>query len=324
MTQTNDGSVNRHPGDELLDDIADLEEDWKPEPPFDPSDAKLTTADSEEQIELMRRWFLARYCDPAEETPYESREGGYIWVWGGPYDPLEQLQDRFGGIVEDDVIEELVDELYRDVGSEWAPVRSVAEDYYERFDLEFEDPNDPRSRLGARLRQALSVLDLQGPEDIVSQLPSMVFGATISALEAYLWETIAYWAKTSRHVLKGIVSNMSDLKDQQIKLGQIFDEHDGIEKRVMVYLQNVVWHRWDKVGQLFRAGLDVRLPSVRAFQEAIEKRHHIVHRSGHDPEGNPVTVTTQDVRDLADAVEKFADELYGRINDKITESAFND
>jgi len=324
MNQTSDRGTNRQPGDELLEDVADSPEEWKPEPPFDPSDADVTIADAEEQIELMRRWFLARYCDPAEETPYESREGGYIWIWGGPYDPMEELQERFGGVVADETIEELATELYRDGGSEWAPIRSVAEDYYDRFDLEVEDRNDPLSRLRDRLREALAVLELQGPDHVVSQLPAMVFGATISALEAYLWETMAYWAKSSREVLKGIVSNMPDLKDQQIKLGQIFEEHDGIEKRVMVYLQHIVWHRWDKVGQLFKAGLGVRLPSTKAFQEALEKRHHIVHRSGHDQDGNPVSVSLQDARDLAQEVEDFADQVYDAINAKITEEAFKD
>lgn len=324
MNPPDDGDVHRLPGDKLLEDVPDSPEEWKPEPPFDPSDADLAVADDEEQIELMRRWFLARYCDPAEETPYESREGGYIWIWGGPYDPMEELQERFGDLVEDEVIDKLANQLYRDVGWEWAPIRSVAEEYYDRFDLEVEDRNDPLSRLRERLREALAVLDLRGPDHVISRLPSMVFGTIISALEAYLWETVAYWAKSSREVLKGIVSNMPDLKDHPIKLGQIFEEHDGIEKRVMVYLQRIVWHRWEKVGQLFKAGLDVRLPSTKAFQEAIEKRHHIVHRSGHDQDGNPVQISPQDARDLAQAVEDFANRVYEAINDKITEEAFKD
>jgi len=324
MSRPNGAGMNRQPGDKLLDDVADSPEEWTPEPPFDPSDADLMIADAGEQIELMRRWFLARYCDPAEETPYESKEGGYIWIWGGPYDPMEELQERFGDVVADEVIDKLANELYRDVGWEWAPIRSLAEEYYDRFDLEVEDRNDPLARLRERLREALAVLELRGPDQVISRLPSMVFGAIISALEAYLWETVAYWAKSSRDVLKGIVLNMPELKDQQIKLGQIFEEHDGIEKRVMVYLQHIVWHRWEKVGQLFKAGLGVRLPSTKAFQEALEKRHHIVHRSGHDQDGNPVAVSRQDARDLAQAVEDFADKVYDAINAKITEEAFKD
>lgn len=322
MSQAKEGDARPQPGDELLSNIPDGAQDWEPQPPFDPSDADVVLADRDGQIDLMRQWFLARYCDPAEETPYESREGGYTWIWGGPYDLMEQLQDRFGSVVDDELIRELAGELYRERGPDWAPIRSVAEEFYDLFNLELENRDDPLFRLRNRLRQALSVLDLQGPEDIVAQLPPMAFGTTISALEAYLWETIAYWVKNDRDALKGIVSNMPDLKDQPIKLGQIFEEHDAIELRVMAYLQNLVWHRWEKVGQLFRFGLGVKLPSVRPFQDAIEKRHHIVHRSGHDKDGNPVEVSGQDARDLAQAVEAFAEQVYGLIVEKIANGKF--
>lgn len=52
----------------------------------------------EEQIETMRAWFLESYEDPVERTPYESREGGYIYIWGGPYyahDELSVFGDMF-------------------------------------------------------------------------------------------------------------------------------------------------------------------------------------------------------------------------------------
>lgn len=71
----------------------------------------------EEQIETMRSWFLENYEDPVERTPYESSEGGYIYIWGGPYDAHEELS-VFGGYVPDDVIEELAHDLSMDC-PEW-------------------------------------------------------------------------------------------------------------------------------------------------------------------------------------------------------------
>ena len=44
----------------------------------------LEGLDSSEQVELMKEWFYENYEDPANRTPYESAEGGYIWIWGGP------------------------------------------------------------------------------------------------------------------------------------------------------------------------------------------------------------------------------------------------
>jgi hypothetical protein len=319
--QQGSDDVARQPGDELLNDLPDVEEDQAPQPPFDLDDNELMRADREGQIELMREWFLARYCDPAEETPYESREGGYIWIWGGPYDADEELQGRFSHIVEDDVIEELVDDLNSDGGYQWAPVRRDDDrDYEDLFGLDLDQPVDPLTRLQERLAGSISVLSLEGAEPTMEHLARMAFGAAISALEAYLWETVAYWAKSNPEVLKGIVKNIPELRDQPIKLGDVFDEHEGIEARVMLYLQNLVWHRFDKAAMLLRHGLGINPPSFKPFKEALAKRHDIVHRSGHDTEGNAVVVTAQDARELAAAVEEFASKVYAAIVEKLLPS----
>ncbi len=43
----------------------------------------LRAADRETQLEVMETWFRQHFEDAAERTPYESAEGGYIWIWGG-------------------------------------------------------------------------------------------------------------------------------------------------------------------------------------------------------------------------------------------------
>ncbi len=35
------------------------------------------------RTELLRDWFFERYEDPANSTPYNSAEGGYLYIWGG-------------------------------------------------------------------------------------------------------------------------------------------------------------------------------------------------------------------------------------------------
>lgn len=73
--------------------------------------SELQQSDRETQLEVMRNWFFSIYEDPVENTPYESREGGYIYIWGGPYEASEELADEFGGIVPDEIIDALVSEL---------------------------------------------------------------------------------------------------------------------------------------------------------------------------------------------------------------------
>lgn len=318
MSGIDDAPLNGAMSGAMLDDFSDEPENWPSTETFEVDNEELAGAAQAEQVELMRQWFLARFQDPAQETPYESAEGGYIWIWGGPYEPREELETRFGGVASDEAIEELVEELYAEVGWQWAPVRRDDEDRYdEQFEVDVDSPSAPLATLKSRLEQVLSVLPLRGDPYAVEQLPKMAFGAAISALEAYLWESMVYWTKSDRAVIKGIVANMPELRDQSIKLGDIFAQYEAIEGRVMLYLQHMVWHRWDKVAQLFLHGLDVRPPSFKPFKEALAKRHDIVHRSGHDIEGNLVSISEDDVRALASDIESFGQELHDRIVDKI-------
>jgi hypothetical protein len=77
-----------------------------------------------EKRELMLGWFHANFEDPAERTPFISAEGGYQWIWGGPYEARDELYSMFGDLVNEALIEEVVEEVERDGLTDWAPVSS--------------------------------------------------------------------------------------------------------------------------------------------------------------------------------------------------------
>jgi len=76
----------------------------------------------------MIEWFLSKYENPAENCPYESAEGGYIYIWGGPYDARDVLFDNFSGNYPDDVIEEVVEDLEHE-SWEWSAKPSESGEY---------------------------------------------------------------------------------------------------------------------------------------------------------------------------------------------------
>ncbi|MCK9200494.1 MAG: hypothetical protein M0P59_09140 [Gallionella sp.] len=282
------------------------------EEPFDPQDHWLRTANKDEQRTAMREWFRARYCDPAHETPYNSQEGGYLFIYGGPYDPADVLSNRFSGIVGDDSIQEVIDEMHDEVGVQWAPIHYGPPDdfdYDERFDLGFKTRDEPLGKLKERLHHAQRVLTLEGDEAAKLLAKKLVFGAAVAALEAFLWETVDYCVEHEEKALRDIVTKIPALRDQPMKLGEIFEQHEGLKERVKGYLQNLVWHRWDKVVPLFKLGLGIQPPSFKLFDDALVKRHDIVHRSGHDKAGNPILVTTEEIQELCERIEAFSTEI---------------
>lgn len=289
--------------------------------PFDPQDNWLEVASEDDQLIAMRAWFYARYCDPAHETPYNGKEGGYIFIHGGPYDPGDVLHERFLGIVNDSLIDSLVEELYDEVGERWAPIRYEFEDefyYDDRLAFIVDEPVAPLNGLITRIKEALSVLDLTGNVAAQELAITLVYGAVFSILETFLSETVEYWIENDEQIFRRIVTRLPELNVRKLTLQEIFDRHDGLKKEVKGYLQGIVWHRWDKsVAPLLRAGFEIDPPLFTPFEEFIVKRHHIVHRSGQDHDGNPVKVTKEEVQDLCNLIEAFASEIQHKILEKM-------
>lgn len=74
--------------------------------------------DADENIERMVEWFRANFEDPANSLPYESKEGGYQWLFGGPYDAGEELSSAFPD-ADDERIDGAVERLQRGGVLEW-------------------------------------------------------------------------------------------------------------------------------------------------------------------------------------------------------------
>jgi hypothetical protein len=288
---------------------------------FEPADDWLKTADRKLQHAAMRHWFLSRYEDPAMETPWT--EGSYLYVHGGPYEAADELYDRFGDVLEDGA-DEIIGAVVEDVESEgiheWAPIHHDREDEFdERFALAIESESEPLRSLRRRLQDLQAILTLAGPEDTKTLARRLVFAALIGALETFLYEVAYFWIDTDEAALRAFVSGLPKFKEEKFSLAEIFKQMKGLKSRAKGHLQATVWHRWDHVAQIYKAALDVQLPSTADFVEALDKRHDIVHRSGHNKGGVAVQVADNDIVALAIKVEEFAVELEKRIKERENE-----
>jgi hypothetical protein len=68
-------------------------------------------------------WFFELYQDPAQGVPFDSREGGYQYINGGPYDAEDVLMEQFPNVSE--AVRALAVEQIEGYGAEWVRV----EDY---------------------------------------------------------------------------------------------------------------------------------------------------------------------------------------------------
>src|SRR5258708_2201822 len=146
--------------------------------------SQLRRANKETQKEVMSIWFNANYQNPGDCCPYESAEGGYQFIYGGPFDPKEELEGEFGGVVKEDVLEDLADELWEQA-AEW-----TGRDHNDDFDDYFFDSlARSTGHLAEFERSIKDIRTLEGtpvngePEQ---RLLRLLYVNVITALEAYL------------------------------------------------------------------------------------------------------------------------------------------
>lgn len=132
------------------------EPDGEDEPGVDDDRDNLADVPSDE----MKEWFYSSYEDPAQSLPYNSREGGYQWIRGGPSTALEALEEEYGKRYAFEILEKVAEEIEDESGglTEWSPVDDI--DEFDRDESEFEVPTPEERRAAAeRVRRSADELE---------------------------------------------------------------------------------------------------------------------------------------------------------------------
>ena len=272
----------------------------------------LAEMDANEQLKFMREWFLTNYEDPANSLPYESREGGYIWIDGGPYNPHEELHGKFGEFVPEEVIERLGDELLHEC-HEWAAQIDPSDHDSYGFDY-IAEPAEyfDEYRLAMDNNQALLAIDV--PDSVKSTFLGMVFVNLITSMETYLSDTFIGLVPRSEKFMRKFVATTPEFKERRLPLSEIYNSLDEISETAQSYLRSVVWHRLGMVKSMYRDTLAVSFPEdLDEVFRAIAVRHALVHRNG-KIEGEYVNITKERIQKLAETIDTFICSVAEQIN----------
>ena len=140
-------------------------------------------------------------------------------------------------------------------------------------------------------------------------LRQLLYGSLITAFEAYLADTMAYWVTEKPTVFRRFVTGCEEFRKQKFILSEILDRVDVLHDEVNEYLQNLIWHRLDKVAPLMKTSLDIPVPSVEPLMKHIVVRHDIVHRGGITKDGQDVVVSAESLNCLREDVLAFVDAI---------------
>lgn len=126
----------------------------------------------------------------------------------------------------------------------------------------------------------------------------MLQGHVVASVEAYLSSTFIDVTLSSDHYLRELVENDPELAKAKFSLKDIFTKQEDLRNDIGKYLQKLIFHKIDKVNLLYKSVLKISFGDVKWLYEAVELRHHCVHRAGYDQDGNEVSITANDISQL--------------------------
>ncbi len=267
----------------------------------------LPKLDRDTQLDVMETWFRELYEDPAERTPYESREGGYIWIWGGPYEAVEVLGHEFGGTVEQDIIDSLVGKLDSECAT-WAPTDRPG-DYDHEFVADIAGITDYHATFNDALADVRILAEGPVEDDAAACLFRLLYVNVVTALETYLSDAFTNSVIGDRVLLRRFIEITPDFKKRKLPLSDLFIEFDGIDKTAEEFLRELVWHNLARVKPMYRDVLNVNFPDCTPVFRAIKIRHDLVHRNGKTKDGDRIPIDKGHVLALVRQVEQFVQEI---------------
>ncbi|WP_065898236.1 hypothetical protein [Pseudomonas sp. 24 E 13] len=146
----------------------------------------------------------------------------------------------------------------------------------------------------------------------------MVFASAISAMEAYLNDTLVNAVSADPVSMERLVAGDKVLAAERISLEMILKDSNVVFAKVQGYLQGLLYHNLAKVGVIYKIALNVDIFSDAALKtrlhQIVKLRHDVVHRNGRDESGIEHNFTTMLVRgalnDIHSLVEQVEDTLF--------------
>jgi hypothetical protein len=266
---------------------------------------KLKRLTHDRQLEVMRRWFSDRYDTP-DELPYNSSEGGYQWIWGGPHDAEDELRNEFSGAIPDVVIEELASEL-NDITWEWSGKPSD-EDFHDDYIADLIDSGtDPFLTLLSSLIDIESAADISATETERKTLHKLLFANVITALETFLGDLFMKTLSRSHKYMEDFVFKTPHFQQTDIKLSRIFEHFRKIDAEVRAYVLAHNWHMMKESSMMYKRAFNLKFPEIPdTIANGIRDRHNIVHRDGKTTDGAVGVWGLPEITALKAAALKFA------------------
>ncbi|PWR21206.1 hypothetical protein [Zavarzinia aquatilis] len=179
---------------------------------------------------------------------------------------------------------------------------------------EYDVPSNPFSIFMDSYRQTSLLLVDHGKDDGRDLVNRLVFSHQVTALEAYLGDTLINTVAGDADAMQRLISGDEELSREKFTLAEIRNDPDLVGRRVREHLRAILYHNLAKVDVLYNIALGIRILNLTSNKDALFKavklRHDCVHRNGFDKDGNELVVFTKMfVSETADVIRSFVESI---------------
>jgi len=176
--------------------------------------------------------------------------------------------------------------------------------------LDYPLPDDPFTVFMNSYQQTGDLLADHGTDHGGHVLNRMVFSHQVTALEAYLGDTLLSAVLGDKDAMTRLMATDTDLLQEKFTLAEIAADQNLVETKIRKYLRSILYHNLAKVDFLYNTALQVKIINLisdkSSLFNAIKLRHDCVHRNGFNEDGHELTLfTKQFVQDTADLIKGF-------------------
>ena len=187
--------------------------------------------------------------------------------------------------------------------------------------IDYDVPADPFTIFMASYHQTGDMLADHGVGHGRNLVNRLVFSHQVTALEAYLGDTLLNAVAEDADALQRLLDGDDDLSKEKFTLAAIQKEPGLVESKVHEHLRAILYHNLAKVDALYNIALGIRILNFTTDKErmfkAIKLRHDCVHRNGFDKDGNELTVFTQlFVRETSDLIRSFVENIENAVRQR--------
>jgi predicted nucleic-acid-binding Zn-ribbon protein len=165
-------------------------------------------------------------------------------------------------------------------------------------EVDYEPAEDPYSIVTEALGHLDEMIGTAGPANDAQFVNRLVFAGAISSLEAYLGDTLINAVQEKADIRNALLKNHKELGAISATAAELAVDPEVITKRLITALRGYLYHNLPRVIALYQAAFGVHIAASKAERDvlflAMPRRHDCVHRNGRDPQGEKLTVFTNE------------------------------